>query len=292
MSTAQVERGFQRAKALTRHHSKSFFFASLALWGERRKAAFALYAFCRGMDDLVDADERTLEQKRAALAEARTLLDGLFSPEGPAPTPWLEPDVLAAVVATVRRWNIPREPFDELLAGMEMDLVQTRYASWAELDVYCHRVAGVVGLMMSPVLGVTDPGAWRYAAALGKAMQLTNILRDVREDLARGRVYLPADELARFGVTEADLRAGRVDERFTAFMQVQLERARALYAEGARGFSAITHFGARTTVRLMASVYSGILKAIVAARFDVFSRRARVSLPGKLLLAARLPLSP
>ncbi|MFZ5446003.1 MAG: phytoene/squalene synthase family protein [Myxococcota bacterium] len=291
MSTA-VERGFARAKALTRHHSKSFYFASIALFGERRRAAFALYAFCRGMDDLVDAAERTLEQKRAALDEARVVLDQLFSPEGPQPTPHFEADVLAAVAATVRRWNIPREPFDELLLGMEMDLVQARYSTWDELDVYCHRVAGVVGLMMSPVLGVKDARAARYAAALGKAMQLTNILRDVKEDLERGRVYLPSAELARFGVTESDLAAGRVDERFTAFMQFQLARARELYAEGAKGFSAITHFGARTTVRLMAAVYSGILEAIVAARFDVFSRRARVSLPGKLLLAAKLPLTP
>lgn len=285
-------RGFQRAKALTRHHSKSFYFASIALFGERRRAAFALYAFCRGMDDLVDANDRTLEQKRAALDEARALLDGLFSEAGPRPTPWFESDVLAAVVATVKRWNIPRQPFDELLLGMEMDLLQSRYSTWEELDVYCHRVAGVVGLMMSPVLGVKDPAAYRYAAALGKAMQLTNILRDVREDLERDRVYLPSSELAKFGLTEADLRAGRVDERFAAFMQFQIARAKALYAEGAEGFSAITHFGARTTVRLMASVYGGILRAIVAARFDVFSRRARVSLPGKLLLAARLPLTP
>lgn len=289
-ASESVARGFAQAQSLTRAHARSFYFASFALWGERRRAAFALYAFCRKLDDMVDVEGVTPEEGARRIATARKVIASLYAERGetlPAVDPW-SADELAAVQATVHRFKIPRGPFEDLVSGMEMDLTKKRYETFEELDLYCYRAAGTVGLLMSSVLGVVDSAALRPAADLGKAMQLTNILRDVREDFARGRVYLPSQELAAYGLSEADLAAGRVDDRFVAFMTFQVERAQALYRKGHEGLPAITSFGARTTVRLMSTVYGGILRAIIRAGFDVFSRRARVSFGEKLVLALKV----
>jgi 15-cis-phytoene synthase len=290
-----LREGYARARAVTRAHAKSFYFASVALFGARRKAAFALYAFCRRLDDLVDGDDAG---PTAALAErltlARDAVRSLYATgeaQAARALP-LHPAELAAFADTVRRYGIPEEPFQELLSGLEMDLTRTRYQSFEELKLYCHRVAGVVGLMMTPVLGLRDARALPYAADLGIAMQLTNILRDVREDLGRGRLYLPADELAAFGVTEAQLREGRVDDRFRTFMKFQVARARAFEARAQLGIPDITGFGSQSVVRLMGTLYGGILSAIEARDYDVFGARAHVPLSGKLRLAARVLLLP
>ena len=166
---------------------------------------------------------------------------------------------------------------------MEMDLEPRRYETWAALELYCYRVAGTVGLLMSPVLGARSAEAARPAAELGKAMQLTNILRDVREDRERGRCYLPQDELRHFGLTEDRL----TGDGLAPFMQLQLARARELYRRGNEGIRHLTGFGCRPMVRVMSAVYAGILDVIEARAFDVFSSRAHVPLGGKLLLAAK-----
>ncbi len=221
-----MAQGYRLAKQVTRHHAKSFFFASYLLFGARRKAAFALYAFCRRLDDLVDeggqgvtpvdlqgaAGEGAADGGRGVPAHAGAGGAGLDSPaerlmSAEAQSPW-EPGEFAALKHAVHHFRIPEQPFQDLISGMEMDLTKDRYATFAELDLYCYRVAGVVGLMLTPVLGCTDARAASHAADLGRAMQLTNILRDVREDLERGRVYLPAEELRAFGLTEEDLRRG------------------------------------------------------------------------------------
>jgi phytoene synthase len=302
--------GYARAKALTRRHSKSFYFSSVALFGERRRAAFALYAFCRRLDDLVDGDNEGdgVAQAPAAsgaalaarLTKARAAVGVLYArPEGGegAPTalgaqgPW-HPAEFAAFRDTVERYRIPQQPFQALIDGMEMDLTQHRYPTFEALRLYCHRVAGVVGLMMTPVLGLRDERCLVHADELGVAMQLTNILRDVKEDLARGRVYLPADELAQFGIDEAQLQAGRVDERWVSFMKFQVARARELYARAALGVPDLVGFGSQRVVRLMGTVYGGILEAIEAQGYDVFTRRARVPFGRKLVLAAGVMLTP
>jgi phytoene synthase len=301
--TPLVAQGYAQAKAVTRRHAKSFYFSSVTLFGQRRRSAFALYAFCRRLDDLVDgvnAGDGSVPTPAALpsrlserLALARTSVAALFGRASVGvfrELPWSEAE-FAAVGDTVERYRIPEAPFQELIDGMEMDLVKSRYATFEELELSCYRVAGVVGLMMAPVLGYRDEGCLPYAAQLGTAMQLTNILRDVREDWARGRVYLPQDELASFGVSEAVIAHGQADDAWRAFMRFQVERARRLYARAALGVPALTGLGSQAVVRLMAAVYGGILDAIEERDFDAFTRRAQVPFLRKLRLALPALLS-
>ncbi|MDY7232803.1 phytoene/squalene synthase family protein [Hyalangium rubrum] len=301
---ALVSRGYQLARQVTRHHAKSFFFASYLMFGARRRAAFALYAFCRRLDDMVDEGgegvapvdlKARLENARQMVAEVYLPMPELAAPGMDSPaerlmsaqaqSPW-DAGEFAALKHCVRHFRIPEQPFQDLISGMEMDLTKDRYASFAELDLYCYRVAGVVGLMLTPVLGCTEPRAASYAADLGRAMQLTNILRDVREDLERGRVYLPADELKAFGLSEEDLGRGQVDARWRDFMRFQIARARAYYASAAQGVPYLTGLGSQRMVRLMGGIYGDILRVIEERDYDVFGARAYVPGRRKLALAA------
>ena len=299
--TALVRQGYRTARDVTRRHARSFSFASLLLFGARRRAAFALYAFCRRLDDLVDHGDAGQELLPQRLARARGLIAGLYvdTPHLADPTrgPLRERAVrdladgawdaaeLAALRDTIRRFGVPEQPFQDLVSGMEMDAAGHRYLSFTDLELYCDRVAGTVGLMLSPVLGTSDARAAAAAVDLGRAMQLTNILRDVREDLERGRVYLPEDELAAFGLSREDLASGVVDDRWRAFMRCQIARARAYYARAANGVQWLTGFGTRRMVTLMGGLYGGILADIEARGHDVFSARAHVPLATKLRTA-------
>jgi phytoene synthase len=277
---ALLAEGYESARRVTRHHAKSFYFSSAVLFGVRRRGAFALYAFCRRLDDLID--ESTEADRAQALEAARDMVRALFERGEVKPlAPWPASE-LHALLDTTRRFGVPLTPFLELIDGMEMDLTKSRYATSAELDLYCYRVAGVVGLMMAPLLGTTDPRALQHAADLGRAMQLTNILRDVQEDLGRGRLYLPQDELAREGVTEAELRAGTLTPGLERLLRAQVQRARALYASAARGVPFLRGFGSMRVVRLMGRIYGGILDVLEARGLDVFAGRASVSTAGKL----------
>jgi phytoene synthase len=306
-----VARGYEMAERVTRYHAKSFFFASFMLFGMRRKAAFALYAYCRRLDDMVDvadgADQgavpeglaERLGRARRAVAELFLETPELGDPRMPPPAtrasggdgPW-DPAELAALVDCIRRFRVPEQPMQDLISGMEMDLTKRRYESWAELDLYCYRVAGVVGLMMAPMLGCSEEWALGPAADLGRAMQLTNILRDVKEDLERDRVYLPLAELAAFGLSVDDLHRGVVDDRWRGFMRFQIARARAFYARAAAGIPALTGFGCQRMVKLMGSIYGDILRVIERNDYDVF--KGRLSVPGKrkLVLASAILVRP
>ena len=293
----RLRRGYRSARRVTRAHAKSFYFASFALFGRRRDAAFALYAFCRRLDDLVDASSG--EAQGATLQRVRGLLPRLFAreedAEGVDSLDWGQPfvsDELHALRDTLRRFEIPEQPFHDLLSGMEMDLRGEVYRSFEQLDLYCYRVAGTVGLLLAPVLGYRDPAAIPAAADLGRAMQLTNILRDVGDDLALGRIYLPRDELARSGLSEADLVRGVTDVRWRGLARLQIDRARALYARAEIGIPLLAGYGSRLTVRLMRSIYGDILRVIEARGYDVFAQRARVSLGRKLWLALGAILRP
>ncbi len=272
------DRGARVCRAITRHHARTFYFASACLPRPTRAHAYAVYGFCRWADDGVDAATDRAEAA-GRLDLAREALDLAYA-DGPAP-----PGLLA-FRRTVRARSIPRDLFDALLDGMEMDLDVTRYATFAELDRYCYRVAGVVGLMMTRIFGYRSDCCLPDALALGTAMQLTNILRDVGEDLALGRVYLPQDELARFGVDEAQLAGGRVDDAFRALMRFQVDRARRYYRQAEAGIPWLVGDSSRLTVRVMGRVYGGILGAIERQDYDVFRRRARVSTPRKLATLA------
>lgn len=301
LAAQRVRSGYQRARQVTRKHARSFSFASVVLLGARRRAAYALYSFCRRLDDLVDVGDGGSDRSKhlqSRLAAARATVSQLYAGAGShraSPHEILVPwpaDELAALGDTIERFDIPQQPLQDLITGMEMDLVKTRYATFEQLDLYCHRVAGTVGLMMAPVLGYRDERALGPAAELGKAMQLTNILRDIAEDLTRGRLYLPLDELAAFGVSEEQLHAGRVDPRFVALMRFQVARARSLYERGATGLPFLTGFGAQRMVRLMGALYAGILGSIERQGHDVFRSRAHVPLASKLSTLGRVLVAP
>lgn len=289
MSPSLVAAGYRHAEGVAREHARSFYFASRALDRRRRTAALALYAFCRRVDDLVDEGAASPAEMAHRLGAGRRTIAAVFrgrlGEAAAAGGPWL-PQELAALEDTVRRCRVPEAPLQELITGVEMDLTPRRYANWDDLAVYCQRVAGTVGLMMAPVLGYRDPAALGPAAALGRAMQLTNILRDIGEDLDRGRLYLPLEALAAAGLSEDDLRRRCAGHRFQTLMRDAIVRTRALYAEALRGVHWLDGPRARLTVRLMAIVYRDILRVIERQEYDVFRRRAVV--PGRRKLALAL----
>ena len=275
----------EACRQMTRHHAKTFYFASHALPAQKRADAYAIYAFCRYVDDQVDLapDEAARQQAIAKLGE---LLRAAYCSQDEAPMPAGPLPWLPAFRETTRRRAIPAKYFEELIAGVEMDLGRVRIQTWQELDKYCYHVASVVGLIMVHVLTEPAPDLLRPARDLGTAMQLTNILRDIGEDWQRDRVYLPADELARYHLGDEDIAQQRNDEMFRAMMRSQIDRARDYYRAAEPGILALPADGSRYCARLMSTVYGAILDEIEWADYDVFSRRVRVSLPRKIRLAA------
>jgi len=272
-------RGARLCRRITRHYAKTFYFASACLPRATRGHAYAVYGFCRWADNGVD-DAKDRAEAAARLDEARSALDQAYGNST---------DVAPGLLAfrrTVQAREIPRHLFDDLLDGMAMDLDITHYPDFAALDLYCYRVAGVVGLMMTHVLGYASDRCIPNALALGTAMQLTNILRDIAEDYTLGRVYLPQDELARFGVTEAELAEGRPSDSFRELIRFQIDRARRYYTLAEAGIPLLDGDAARLTVRVMGRAYAGILGAIERQNLDVFRSRARVSTPRKLATLA------
>lgn len=266
---------------LTRRHARTFYLASLLLPGIKRRGAYALYAFCRVADDLVDGPAAASPLSTAAqLAAYRTRLDEALQgrPSGP---------VFRELAWAVAHFGLPIAALHELLDGVAADLSRSRWETWVELERYCQGVAGSVGEMCAAIFGTAGAQATSAtvvgrARALGVAMQLTNILRDVGEDWSRGMLYLPQDELARFGVSTDDLPAQRGTRGFRDFMEFQIHRARRLYDEGLALIPLLTTSQGRIAFQFAADAYSHILEKIRENGYDVFSRRASVSLPGKL----------
>lgn len=274
------------ARATIAHHSKSFALASRLLGARTRDDTAVVYTRCRRADDAIDAPER-LGSGETALARLRAELDGVY--DGSARDP-----VLAAFSRVVRARTIPRRYPDELLAGMAMDVADTRYATLGDLTLYCWRVAGVVGLMMSHVFGVFDDRALQRAAHLGIAMQLTNICRDVAEDWSRRRLYVPAELLAAHGAPGLEDELGGPLPRSAVpalggAVREMLAIADAYYRSGDRGISALP-WRAALGVRAARGVYSAIGARIASAGHDVTAGRAVVSSPRKLAEVVRAAL--
>ncbi len=259
---------YRQAAQATARGSKSFHFASRFFPKELSRASHAVYWFCRHTDDIVDECSST-DDGRAELERWAHQVESAFR-GGPADHP-----VLIVFLDAVQRYSIPQDYARELIEGMRMDLESRRYGSFADLRIFCYRVASVVGLMMSHVIGF-DGDALRYAADLGIAMQLTNILRDIGEDLGRGRIYLPLDEMLRFGYSEEDLRARVRNAAFGDLMKFQVNRARNFYDAAMPGIALLSSDG-RFAVKVAADVYRGILDRIESSGYDVFDRRACVS---------------
>ncbi|HEY0406930.1 MAG TPA: phytoene/squalene synthase family protein [Pyrinomonadaceae bacterium] len=281
-SAAELERAYRYCQQTTRAHAKSFYFCSHFLPREKRRAIYAVYALCRHVDDAVDAAGIRGERDALAAVERwRAELDAVYT-SGRANSP-----VLLAWRDMLTRFRIRQELPLELMRGVLMDTHIKRYETWEDLRVYCYRVASVVGLMSSEIFGYEEPRTLHYAEQLGLAMQLTNILRDVGEDARMGRIYLPQEDARRFGYTEADLLGGKLNEPFFALMTFEIERARSLYREAERGIPLLAA-EARFTVLLAARLYARILDEIERNGYDVYTRRAHLSLAGKLRAAPRI----
>jgi 15-cis-phytoene synthase len=268
-SPLTLDEAYQHCDKITRTHSRSFFLSTQLLPPKKRRAIRALYAFCRTSDDLVDN-----AQQDAVRSLARWVAL-VHAPQAPPDHP-----VLLAWNDTAAHYAIPQSLIDELLAGVAMDLTVSRYATFEELWLYCYRVASVVGLISMQIIGYGE-GAARYAVRLGVALQLTNILRDVGEDAARGRVYLPQEDLAWFGISADDILHCRLDERFRQLMRFEIARANLLYEQSWPGI-ALLSADSRLAVGAAAEIYRGILAKIAVNGYDVFNCRARVPLPEKL----------
>lgn len=271
---AALQVAYDHCIALTRQHSRSFYLASAFLPREKQRGVRALYAFCRTADDIVDHPGA---DPRQALADWRRQS---LTWDPPRDSP-----VALAWAHTRGRFEIPRRYVEQFLLGVSRDLTQTRYETFEDLATYCYGVAATVGLMSMHITGYESEGAVPYAVKLGVALQLTNILRDVGEDWARGRMYLPLEELEAFGLHEDDLAAGRVTDRWRAFLAFQIDRTRRLYAEAWPGIALLAPEG-RFSIAAAADLYGGILDDIERNDYDVFQRRAHLSRWEKL---ARLP---
>jgi 15-cis-phytoene synthase len=285
----------QLAPAACMSRDSSFYYSFLVLPPRKRRAIIAVWDFCRAVDDAVDEviPEREWSggltpdaRARAALQIAgwRSELDAVYSgtpvmPQGVALQPF------------VGEFNLPRQQFEALIEGVEMDLVCAHYETFAALTEYCRRVASAVGLICLEIFGYRDASARDYAGSLGMALQLTNIIRDVATDLRRGRVYLPMEDLARFDVTENDLhdcmRKGGVTEKVATLLRFECDRARDYYRRAATQLPRIDA-GSLVAAEIMGGIYYGILERIERAGYDVFGRRIRVPRPQRALIAFRI----
>lgn len=261
-------------EAITAEHSRTFYLASSLLPRNQKQAIRALYAFCRLSDDLVD---RATGDRQAKFDQWRQrILDNK-----PA-----DDDLVALAWADARtKYKIPTTYVHQFLDGVATDLTTGRYGTFADLAEYCYGVAATVGLMSMHIIGFSKQEAIPYAVKLGVALQMTNILRDVGEDWTNGRLYLPQEELIAFDLTEGDIAAGQVDQRWQAFMRFQIGRTRQLYAEALPGI-ALLHWHGRLAIAAAAELYRAILEDIERHEHDVFNHRAYLSSQDKLV---RLP---
>ena len=279
-SGLSVAESYELCRRVQRSHSRTYYFSTRLFPAEVRPHVHALYAFMRYADEIVDNPGlSTLEEQLAALeAFEEETLAAMAREEVSNP-------VLRAFANTGRERGIAPENIAAFMKSMKMDTCVFRYPTYEDLAVYTYGSAAVVGLMMCRVLGVEDDRAEEHAEALGVAMQLSNFLRDIAEDWLRGRVYLPLEDLARFGYAEGDLEAGVVDERFVELMHFEIERARALYAIADEGMGYVPR-GKRYPVVVARELYAAILDRIEAQGYDVYTRRAETSRAGKLGVAA------
>jgi 15-cis-phytoene synthase len=269
---------------LTRRSRSNFYFAFLTLARPRREALYAVYAFCRTVDDIVDlGEERGLDRARAQdqLEHWRREVARCYAPAS-AP----EEPIAQRLALAVRQFGIPREALEAIIDGVAMDLEGGGYETVEELYPYCYRVASAVGLAAIEIFGYTDLRARDYAVNLGIALQLTNILRDVGSDAAAGRVYLPRADLRAFDVSEGDLKAGRHTRAFVALMERQAGRAHHFYRRAEAAFPAAD---ARSLVaaQVMGRIYFALLHEIEARRFHVFGERITVPTRRKAGIALR-----
>jgi phytoene synthase len=293
MRQCSVTDPYEYCRKITRRASKTFYWGSSFLPQPKRKAIWAVYAFCRMVDDIVDEaveaegtrEPRTghlygVKDPRCELDYWHQSLQHVYNGEGSGDSP-----IMQAWEDMLQTYAVPIKPALELLDGVAMDLSNRRYQSFAELELYCYRVAGTVGLLTSPIFGYNDERALTYAVELGIALQLTNILRDVGEDLRRNRIYLPLEEMERFRYSEEDLQQGVINDAFRELIHFQMARAEEYYIRGQQGIG-LLHPDCQLSVKLSGVLYQRILERIRSNDYNVFTKRASIPLQTKLVAAS------
>ena len=260
----------------TASSKSSFYYSFLFLTDEKRKAITALYAFCREVDDVVDECKDT-NIARTKLQWWRDEIERLYNDNPQHP-------VTRALAQYKGVFSLSKEYFHEIINGMEMDLEHSTYPTFEELKLYCYRVASAVGLLVVPILGYQDPRTLKYAKDLGIAFQLTNILRDVREDATRGRIYMPLDELNRFSVTPEDIFQNRSTNNTTDLFRFQAQRAHEYYNQAFAELPDVDRYQQRIGL-IMAAVYLATLKEIEKRNFHILEQRISLPMSKKLWIA-------
>ena len=276
-----IDQSYEYCRRVARRRAKNFYYSFILLSRPQRRAMCAIYAFMRYCDDLSDEPGATgaaIERWRAELEDA---LAGRFSGH----------PVWPAFHHTVRRFRIPHEYFRAMIDGVLSDLEPREFETFDQLYRYCYQVASVVGLTTIHIFGFDTRSALPLAEKCGAAFQLTNILRDIREDAARGRIYLPAEDLRRFGLTAGDIHTGNRSQPFLNLMQFEAERARAWYNESMPLLDLI-HPRSRPSLWALIGIYSRLLERIVESDYDVFARRVRLPLWEKSWIVVRALVGP
>jgi phytoene synthase len=268
-----------RSTHFTNARVTNFYYAFVFLPPEKRLAIEAVYAFARRGDDVTDSGLKPAEAA-AGLARYREALDACYAEDAGK----LDSPELRALAEAIQRFKIPRKPFDDLILGLEMDLNHARYETIEELSLYCYRVASTIGLICIEIFGYQNPRTRDYAVHLGTALQIVNILRDIQRDAERGRIYIPQEDLERFGVGPAQLLAGTYNDPFIELMQFECDRARHFF-DLARQMLPPEDRRSMKAAEIMASIYWGILKRIQKRCYNVFGKRVRVPRPVKLWTA-------
>lgn len=256
----------QHSRAITQKSASNLALAFILLPRAKRDAMSALYAFCRKVDDVADEDAVPVEERRQQLAAWRQ--DLKMASEGQTP----RMPTNRELQPVIREFGLSFDLFDEVIKGCEMDLVTLRYENFDQLELYCYRVASAVGLLSIQIFGHRQPAAREYAIYLGKALQLTNILRDVKNDAARGRIYLPQSELKKFGVSEQEILDSRYSDRYLALAGSVAQRAKSFY-HLARKTLPPDDRKAMVAAELMGSVYWQLLQKLERGKFDVFGAK-------------------
>ena len=280
ITDAQLRASYERCRELNAAHGKTYYLATLLLPPAKRPYVHALYGFARYADEIVDDLASTLSDQEKADA-LKVWADAFFADfdSGQSNDP-----ICKAVLDTVHRWNIPREHFEAFIHSMTMDLTVTEYQTFDDLYEYVYGSAAVIGLQMVPILEPTDVRAYEHAKQLGIAFQLANFIRDVGEDLERGRIYLPLEDLARFGVTRADLEARVLTPAIVDSLKFQIARVRELEEQSRAGIAMLSPVG-QPCIETARILYCGIVDAVEDIGYDVFTKRASVSLSRRLRVA-------
>lgn len=285
-----LKNAYSHCRLITRKHAKTFYMATRFLPNDKQRGIFAIYGLCRYLDDLVDEAEDLIHDKKITIDQVDENLkhfkqrlidvyDGKI----------VDDPILTAFSDTLKKYKISIELPFMLMEGVKMDLVKDRFETFEEIHDYSYKVASVVGLMTSEVFGYVDNQALDYAVDLGIAMQLTNILRDVGEDIRRGRVYIPQEDLRKFDITEEELFKGEVSEKFRNLMKFQIKRANEYYSKADLGIPMLSS-DSRLPVYLARHNYSRILNKIEDNNYNVFDSRAYLNYTEKLSMLPRVLL--